>query len=160
LATKSPQSPTSAVQFDGVTTMISLAPNLPPVTLTDEAMKLCAALLQIASDPTGTKSRLDELTAATATLRAAIDEHAGVVTQAAEVAAAQETVAARETAVAEREGALVSERTRLDVASGALASRDAAVTAKEAAADRRQSDLDSREQALVARIEQYRAALA
>jgi len=63
--------------------MISMAPVLPPpVTLTDEAMKLAAALLQIASDAAGTKARMDELSAATAALRAAIDEHAAAKTQA------------------------------------------------------------------------------
>ena len=67
--------------------MITMAPNLPPVTLTDEAMKLAATLLQIAADPSGTQARLAELSAATAALRAAIDEHAGVVAQANEIAA-------------------------------------------------------------------------
>ena len=54
------------------------SPTLPPVTLTDDSMRLCAMLLAVASDPAGTKARLDELSAATATLRTAIDEHAGV----------------------------------------------------------------------------------
>ena len=82
--------------------MTNLTPPLPPVTLTDEAMKLAAALLQIAADPTGTKSRLDELTTATAALRAAIDEHAGVVAQANEIAAKENALAAAEQDVAAR----------------------------------------------------------
>jgi chromosome segregation ATPase len=49
--------------------MISMAPTLPPVTLTDEAMKLAAALLQIASDPAGTKSRLSSREAALTALQ-------------------------------------------------------------------------------------------
>ena len=67
--------------------MISMAPNLPPVTLTDEAMKLAAALLQIAADPTGTKSRLDELSTATAALRTEIDGHAAAKKSADDAAA-------------------------------------------------------------------------
>ena len=62
--------------------LISLAPNLPPVTLTDEAMKLAATLLQIAVDPVAVTNRLDELNTATAALRSAIDGHAGAVAQA------------------------------------------------------------------------------
>jgi hypothetical protein len=41
--------------------MMNLTPPLPPVTLTDDAMKLAASLLQIASDPSAVKTRLDEL---------------------------------------------------------------------------------------------------
>ena len=82
--------------------MISLAPNLPPVTLTDEAMKLAATLLQVASDPGGTQARLAELAAATAALRAAIDGHAGVVAQANEIAAKENALAAAEQDVAAR----------------------------------------------------------
>jgi hypothetical protein len=68
--------------------MISMAPNLPPVTLTDEAMKLAATLLQIAADPSGTQARLAELSAQMAAIRSAIDEHAAAKTQAETAAAA------------------------------------------------------------------------
>jgi hypothetical protein len=63
------------------------SPSLPPATLTDEAMKLCATILAIAADPRGTKARLDELNAATAAYRSVIDEHAAAKV-AAEAAAA------------------------------------------------------------------------
>ena len=69
--------------------MMMNVPTLPPVTLTDEAMKLCATILAVAADPAGTKSRLDELNTATTTLRAEIDGHAAAKKSADDAAAAR-----------------------------------------------------------------------
>ena len=108
------------------------SPNLPPVTLTDEAMKLAAALLQIASDPGGTRERLDQLTAATATLRSAIDEHAGVVAQAAEVAARETAVATKEQDAVAREQAVANAATAVDVSAAANVARSKSLDDREA----------------------------
>jgi hypothetical protein len=140
--------------------MISMAPNLPPVTLTDEAMKLAAALLQIAADPTGTKNRLDELSTATAALRTEIDGHAAAKKSADDAAAALADVEQRARDLASREDALIASQTRLNVASGAIADRDEAVKLKEAAYDKRAADLDAKEKALADKLEKYRQALA
>ena len=140
--------------------MITLAPTLPPAPLSDDALKLCASLLQICADPVASKSRLDELSAATAALRTAIDEHAAAKKSADDAAAALAGVQAQAATVAEREAALVSAHTRLDVASGAIAERDAAVKAKEEASDKRAAEIDARAKALEDKLAAYRQALA
>ena len=139
--------------------MISMAPNLPPVTLTDEAMKLAAALLQIAADPAGTKSRLDELSAATATLRTAIDEHAGVVAQAAEVAAKEDALATREQNAIVREQAVANAQTALDVASSANVARSKSLDDREAELTRQIAEHEAKVKANEDRIASVRASL-
>jgi hypothetical protein len=147
-------------QIESTPTMISMAPSLPPVTLTDEAMKLAAALLQIAVDPSGTKARLDELNAATAAYRSVIDEHAAAKVAADAAAAGLADLQQREQNLADREAALSASQTQLQVASAAISDRDAAVKAKEAESDRREADITARQTALEQRIAGYRSALA
>ena len=134
--------------------------SLPPPQLTDDALRLAGTLLAICADPIASKNRLDELTAATATLRDAIAQHdaAKVATDAAATALAD--LQQREQNLADRENALIAAQTRLNVSAGAIADRDEAVKLKEAASDRRAAALDAREQALAAKAEQWRAALA
>jgi hypothetical protein len=140
--------------------MISLATSLQPVELTDSAMRLASALLQIASDPAGTTSRLAELAAATQTLRDAIALNEATAAKAADVEAQQAAVTAREQELASREDSLLRATTQLSVASHANSSRDDALNTREATLDRREADVATKEQALAARLEQYRAALA
>ena len=135
-------------------------PALPPVTLTDEAMKLAAALLQIAADPIATKSRLDELSAQIAAVRSSIAEHEAAKTQAETAAAALADVEQRARDLASREDALIREQSRLSAAAAAVADRDQALKLREAVSDKRQAELDAREQALASKVEAYRAALA
>jgi uncharacterized protein (DUF3084 family) len=140
--------------------MITLAPNLPLVTLTDEAMKLCASLLAMAADPSGTKARLDELSAATAAYRSVIDEHAAAKVAADAAAAGLADLQQREQNLADRENSLTQGQTQLQVASAAIADRDAQLQLREAAFDKRQVELATKEQALADKVEKYRAALA
>jgi uncharacterized protein (DUF3084 family) len=140
--------------------MISMAPNLPPATLTDEAMKLCASLLAMAADPRGTKARLDELTAATAAYRSVIDEHAAAKVAADAAAAGLADLQQREQNLADRENALIAAQTRLNVSSAAIADRDQAVKEKEAASDKRKQEIAARAKALDDRLAAYRQALA
>ena len=114
--------------------MMNLTPSLPPVTLTDDALRLAAALLQLCADPAGTKAWLDELNTATTTLRSAIDAHAQMKTQAETATAALADVERRAKELAAREDALIASQTRLNVASGALARRDEALRSKEGSA--------------------------
>src|SRR5262245_36424548 len=100
-------------------TMNSLA--LPPATLTDDALKLCAALLQIAADPKAAKARLDQLAAQMPELRDAAAEHDDAKTQAEAAATALAGLEQREQSLADRENALIAQQTRLKVASGAIA---------------------------------------
>ena len=139
--------------------MISMAPNLPPVTLTDEAMKLCAALLQIAADPGGTKARLDELNAATAAYRSVIDEHAAAKVAADAAAAGLADLQQRQQNLADREAALTASQTQLQVASGANVSRQQVLNERSAELDQRESEVAAKERALAAKVESYRAAL-
>jgi chromosome segregation ATPase len=140
--------------------MISMAPNLPPATLTDEAMKLCASLLAMAADPGGTKARLDELNAATAAYRSVIDEHAAAKVAADAAAAGLADLQQREQNLADREAALTASQTQLQVASAAIADRDAAVKDREAASDKRTAEIDAKAKALDDRLAAYRQALA
>ena len=140
--------------------MISMAPTLPPVTLTDEAMKLCAALLAIAADPSGTKARLDELNAATAAYRSVIDEHAAAKVAADAAAAGLADLQQREQNLADREAALTASQTQLQVASAAIADRDAAVKDREAESDKRAVEIEARAAQLEAKLASYRQALA
>jgi hypothetical protein len=140
--------------------MISMAPTLPPVTLTDEAMKLCAALLAIAADPAGTKSRLDELTAATAVLRSAIDEHAGVIAQANEIAAKENALAAAEQDVAARSQAVANAATAVDVSAAANVARSKGLDDREAELAKREQEHAAKVKANEDRIASVRASLA
>ena len=140
--------------------MMNLTPSLPPVTLTDDALRLAAALLQLCADPAGTKAWLDELNTATTTLRSAIDAHAQMKTQAETATAALADVERRAKELAAREDALIASQTRLNVASGALARRDEALRSKEAAHAQREADLAKRIAELDRRVESYRAAFA
>ena len=107
--------------------MISMAPNLPPVTLTDEAMKLAATLLQVASDPGGTQARLAELATATQTYRDAIAGHASAKVAADAAAAGLADLQQREQDLANRSEALAAAQTQLQVASSANAARTQAL---------------------------------
>jgi hypothetical protein len=140
--------------------MITLAPNLPPATLTDEALKLCASLLQIASEPAGTAQRLQQLNEATATLRTAIDEQTAAKKSADDAAAALAGVQAQAADLAVREESLLKATTQLSVANHANASREESLTLREQSLDRRQTEIDAKEKALAAKVEAYRQALA
>jgi chromosome segregation ATPase len=137
----------------------SMAPNLPPVTLTDDAMKLCATILAVAADPKGTKGRLDELSKATTALRDAIAQHQTAKKQADDAAAALADVEQRAHNLASREDDLIASQTRLNVSAGAIADRDEAVKLKEQASDRRAGEIDARARALEDKLAAYRAAL-
>jgi len=139
---------------------LNLNPPLPPSALTDDAMRLAAALLQIAADPGGTKKRLSDLNAATAALRDAIAQHDDAKTQADAAAAGLADIQQREQNLADRENALIAQQTRLNVASGAIADRDEQLKLRETAFDKRQVELAAKEQALADRLEKYRKALA
>jgi hypothetical protein len=119
------------------------APSLPPTALADDAPKLCATILAITADPSGTQARLAELSAATATLRSAIDEHAGVVAQAAQVTAREAEAATREQNVLAREQAVANAATAVDVSAAANVARS--------------KSLDDREAQLAARIAEHEA---
>jgi hypothetical protein len=140
--------------------MISMAPNLPPVTLTDEAMKLAATLLQIAADPSGTQARLAELSAQMAAIRSAIDEHAAAKTQAETAAAALADVEQRARDVASREDSLLKATTQLSVANHANASREDGLNIRSQELDRRAAEIEARAKALEDRLAAYRQALA
>lgn len=66
--------------------MMSLTPPLPPIAY-DDALRLALIYLNVASDPAGTKARLDELAARTQGLRDAVAQHE-VAAKAAQDAAA------------------------------------------------------------------------
>ena len=96
--------------------MIGLnAPNLPPVTLTDEAMKLCATIMAIAADPNAAQARLTEIDTATKAYRATIDEHAAAKKSADDAAAALADVEQRSRDLAAREESLLKATTQLSV---------------------------------------------
>ena len=135
-------------------------PSLPPVTLTDEAMKLCAALLQIAADPTGAQARLTELDTATKAYRAVIDEHAAAKVAADAAAAGLADLQEREQNLASREDSLLKASTQLSVANHANASREDSLNAREQTLDRRQAEIDARAKALEDKLAAYRQALA
>jgi uncharacterized protein (DUF3084 family) len=141
--------------------MIStLATSLPPVELTDSAMRLASVLLQIAADPAGTQTRLSELAAATQTLRDSIAANEAATATANATAAGLAGLQAQAQDLANREDSLLKANTQLQVAANALASRDATVTDREAASDRRAADLDKREADIAQKLANYRAALA
>jgi hypothetical protein len=140
--------------------MISLATSLQPVELTDSAMRLASALLQIASDPAGTTSRLAELAAATQTLRDAIALNEATAAKAADVEAQQAAVNAKAADVQSREDSLLRASTALSVASHANSAREDSLNARAADLDARDAAVAKKEQALAARLEQYRTALA
>ncbi len=139
--------------------MLTMAPNLPPAQLSDEAMKLCAALLQIAVDPVAVTNRLNELNTATAALRAAIDEHAGVVAQANEIAAKENALAAAEQDVTARSQAVANAATAVDVSAAANVARSKSLDDREAEIAKREADITARQASLEARIQGYRQAL-
>jgi chromosome segregation ATPase len=139
---------------------MNLTPPLPPATLTDDAMKLAASLLQICADPLAAKSRLDELSEATVALRSAIDEHAAAKTQAETATAALADVERRARDVAAQADALASERTRLDVASSANAARAQSLDDREAELNKREQEHQARVKANEDRIASVRASLA
>ena len=140
--------------------MISMAPSLPPVTLTDEAMKLCAALLAIAADPSGTKARLDELDAATAAYRSVIDEHAAAKVAADAAAAELADLQQREQNLADREAALTASQTELPGGERCECGQRPALKEREAESDRRSAEIDAKAKALDDRLAAYRQALA
>lgn len=140
--------------------MISLAPTLPPVELTDSALKLASTLLQIAVDPTATSARLTELATATQTLRDAIALNETTAAKATEVVNAQADQNAKAADLASREDSLLKASTQLSVAAHANASREDGLNAREQALDRREADITARSTALEQRIAGYRSALA
>ena len=141
--------------------MMMNSPSMPPpVPLSDEAMKLAAVLLAVAADPAGTKSRLDELNAATTTLRAEIDAHAQMKAQAETATAALADTQQRAQELAAREDALIRDSARLQAASAAIQDRDQTVKDRESASDRRVAEIEARAKALDDRLAAYRQALA
>jgi hypothetical protein len=88
----------------------SLAPNLPPVKLSDSALKLASTLLQIAVDPNATSARLAELAAQTQVLRDAIASNETTAAGASDVEAQQAAVTAKEQDVTSREAALTARK--------------------------------------------------
>ena len=136
------------------------APSLPPVELSDSAMRLASTLLQIAVDPNATSARLTELNTATQGLRDAITQHDAAKTQAETAAAGLADLQQREQNLAEAQAALATRETQLSVANHAVADKDAVVKAKEEASDKRSAELDKREAELTQKLARYREALA
>ena len=134
--------------------------SLPPVTLTDDSMRLCATLLQIAADPNATAARLTELNTATQGLRDAIAEHDAdkVATDAA--AAGLADLQERERNLASREDGLLKATTQLSVASHASAAREDSLNAREQALEKRAAEIEALAQQLEAKRETFRKALA
>lgn len=141
--------------------MISMnAPNLPPTALADDALKLCAAILAVASDPSATAARLAELNEATAAYRSVIDEHASAKVAADAAAAGLADLQQREQNLADRENALIAQQTRLNVSAGAISDRDEQLKLREAVSDKRAAEIEARAKALDDRLAAYRQALA
>jgi hypothetical protein len=139
--------------------MMMNTPTLPPAALTDDSMRLAAALLQLCADPEAAKSRLDELNTATTTLRAAIDEHAAAKTQVETATAGLADLQQREQNLADRENGLIAAQTKLNVSSAAIEARDQ-TKLRESASDRRAAEIEARAKALDDRLAAYRQALA
>jgi hypothetical protein len=135
------------------------APSLPPTALADDALKLCATIMAIAADPSGTQARLTELNTATQGLRDAIAQHDAASAKAVEVAAAQEAVTAREAAVVAREQAVANAQTAVDVAGSANASRAQALNDREAELAKREQEHAAKVKANEDRIAQVKASL-
>ena len=135
-------------------------PSLPPVTLTDDSMRLASTLLQLCADPNAAAARLTELNTGTQGLRDAIAEHdaAKVATEAA--AAGLADLQERERNLAAREDGLLKATTQLSVANHANASREDSLNAREQTLDRRQAEIDARAKALEDKLAAYRQALA
>ena len=139
--------------------MMMNSPSMPPPLPSDAALTYALTLLGIASDPNGTRERMNQLVAQLEAVHAAVAEHDAAAAKAAEVAAAQEVLTARAAAVAEREAALGQRQTQIDVAAAALGERESAVKTRELAADDREAALAKDTAGLAARIESYKAAL-
>lgn len=136
------------------------APNLPPRLPSSDAIEAAHALIALITDPAAAKANLDAILAAKASLDEATAANTAAAKEAQDAAAALAGVQAQAADLAAREAALASERTRLDVASGAIADRDEAVKLKEQASDRRAAEIEARAKALDDRLEAYRKALA
>jgi uncharacterized protein (DUF3084 family) len=132
----------------------------PPALPTNEAITTALTLLQVAADPKGTRSRLDELVEQMKAVHSAMAEH-DAARKAAE--AAQRRLAdvnARDKKLAEEQAAVVEEQTRLAVTSSAFTAREQSLTARENELVKREGEIAAKEKALAARVASYRSALA
>jgi hypothetical protein len=137
--------------------MITL--NQPP-PVPDSTIGAALALLQIASDPAGTKSRLDEILAATTDLQAAYAEAVGARDA---VVVEQKKLAGLEAAqakLADDQAVLTEAQTQMQVAASALRDRETKIAAAEVAQAKERNDIAAQQKALAARISQFRQALA
>jgi predicted nucleic acid-binding Zn-ribbon protein len=116
--------------------MMNLNPSLPAVP-TDNALTYAMTLLAVASDPAGTKARMDELVAQITAVHAATAEHDAAKKTADEAASAAADVERRGAELDQRAAELASERTRVDVAAAANASRQESLNTLQQALDGR-----------------------
>ena len=135
------------------------APSLPPVELSDSAMRLASTLLQIAVDPNATSARLTELNTATQGLRDAITQHDAAKTQAETAAAGLADLQQREQNLAEAQAALATRETQLSVANHANAARAASLDDREAELAKHIAEHEAKLKANEDRIAQVRASL-
>ena len=117
------------------------APSLPPVELSDSAMRLASTLLQIAVDPNATSARLTELNTATQGLRDAITQHDAAKTQAETAAAGLADLQQREQNLAEAQGGVGNEGNATFGREPRRRRNHAVVKAKEEASDKRSAEL-------------------
>jgi septal ring factor EnvC (AmiA/AmiB activator) len=137
-----------------------MAPNLPPVELTDTAMRLASTLLQIAVDPNATSARLAELAAQTQALRDAIAQHEAAAAKAAEVEARETAAATRELNVLAREQAVANAATAVDVSAAANVARSKGLDDREVELAKREQEHAAKVKANEDRIASVRASLA
>ena len=139
--------------------MISMAPNLPPATLTDDSLRLVAVVLQICADLSAAKANLDALVAAKASLDDATATHAAAKTQAETAAAGLADLQQREQNLAEAQAALATRETQLSVANHANAARAASLDDREAELAKHIAEHEAKVKANEDRIAQVRASL-
>jgi hypothetical protein len=120
----------------------------PPHSPSSDALMAAHSLIAIAADPAGAKKRIDELTAATAEIHAALKELEEARGRNQKALEAVADLRRREEAVATRETELQVASTRLAVASSAHSEREAQLNRRQADLDTHARDLSSRELAL------------
>lgn len=133
---------------------------LPPVALSDDAIRLVGTLLQVIANPAASEARLQQLTAATQELRDAIAGH-DVAKSAADAAAdALGDLQQQKQNLADRESDLAQARTALDVASSANVARAQALDDREAELAKKIAAHEAKVAANEQRLAAVRASLA
>ena len=132
----------------------------PPPVAHDAATQLAQVYLAAAVDPVATRTRLDELNAATQAYRAAVEEHVAAKKQAEDAASAAAEVERRAGELDQRAAALANERTQLDVASSANAARAKTLDDREAEVTRLEQEFAAKVKGHEDRIASVRASLA